>query len=164
MMTKPIVLITVVAITAVRCLAARCGDLAVLCDATEAFFRAEEKVISQHEPRWAPYAKALLAVRLADLDFQRAEFALIQRDETRPVAVSTGGWCGLRIGKGDSSKAIVKLVDTLKEFHIVDPDIGVKYVDVTAKWQSEIRRECGIDNDGAQFRQILKRYIPHLEE
>jgi len=137
---------------------ARCEDLAYLCDGNEAYFRAEEKVITKCEPSWAAYAKALLAIRLDDLRFQRGELAKIQGNERLPVRVANMGWCGLQIGDGDAFKAPDEFVEVLQDYVHKDADVYVKYVALIIKWRSEIIKESGIDK--TKCLAILRRYVP----
>lgn len=160
-MKRLLVLLGMFATAVLRCSAERCEDLGLLCDATEAYFRAEERVIARNEPAWAPYAKTLLVIRLADIDFQREQITLLKRDEKKEVRVSRMGWCGLRIGEGGAFKPADTLLAVLKDWEQREPDAGVRYVTLTTKWQSEIGREWHFDED--RFRTILRRFIPEEE-
>lgn len=136
----------------------RHDDLAFLCDANEAYFRAEASVIVEHDPSLAAYMDAFLAIRLADLEYQRHQLEKIPSDDRLPLRVANEGWCALQIGDNQTFSAPPDLAKTLKAFERHRPNAYAEYVALIKKWREEILRKSGINK--AQWDAISRRYLP----
>ena len=136
----------------------RHDDLAFLCDANEAYFRAEASVIVVRDPSLAAYMDAFLAIRLADLGYQRHQLENIPSDDRLPFRVANEGWCALQIGDNQTFSAPTDLAEILKAFERHHPNAYAEYVALIKKWREEILRKSGINR--AQWDAISRRYMP----
>lgn len=133
-------------------------DLAFLCDANEAYFRAEASVLVKHDPSWAVYMDALLSIRLADLQYQRRQLENLPRDERLPVKLANDGWCALQIGDNQTFRPPDDLAGILQEYERHHPNAWAEYISLIKRWREEIIRESGIDK--AKWNTIGRRYFP----
>jgi len=101
---------------------------------------------------------AFLAIRLADLRYQRHQLENIPNDERFPVRVANEGWGALQIGDNQTFSAPADLAEILQLYERHHPNAYAEYVTLIKKWREDILRKSGINR--AQWDSISRRYMP----
>jgi hypothetical protein len=135
-------------------------DAQRLFDFTEAYYRAEAKVVADHEALLKDFARILLKARLRAIADQREILGAAAR-EHRAIAIEEGGFCDIHVGghwPSHDTPEYKALVEYLKSHF----DLDRRYVAVSEQHYAEILKASGTDS--TQWHALRKRFIPDMYE
>ena len=159
---KPSIAFVLLLVSCAFCFAERCDDLMRLCDLSEAYFRAEARVVSSSDKSLAEYARLVLAMRIQALKTQRARLAALEKDQTEKIVVKVGGRCGFTIGKDPFPYPLDADDVALRDYVASHDGVMRKYDKLVEAEDARILKEPGADRK--ECHAILKRYVPKLDE
>ena len=159
---KPPIAFVLLLVSCASCFAGRCDDLMRLCDLSEAYFRAEARVVSSSDKSLDEYAHLVLAMRIHALTTQRARLAALEKHEAEKIVVNVGGRCGFTVGKDPFPYPLGAEDVALRDYVARHDGVMRKYDELVEAEDARILKEPGVDRK--EWHAILKRYVPNLDE
>jgi hypothetical protein len=159
---KRLLFVVLVGFSGGLCFAGRCDDLFRLCDIAESYSKKEAEVVALHRPPLQEYAALLLAIRLKVLAVQRERLTELERESDRKIVVRQGGLSFFRIGTTEPSYSGTPEMKSFVAYVSSHEQVMKSYDEASTEFASEIVSPS--IGDWRESHEILKRYIPDLDE